>query len=139
MDGGTTTAGAHGLGIIAAIAAYHQCEDAEGDEALAYARSALPLAQTPGSAARAILSGSPWFRRSLASFLTEGGDGGEPMRRGDPAVFHGAAGDSPKPASAWEQAACAYGFALLAELPADAASRASSGGGSGGALALLLF
>ena len=58
------------------------------------------------------------------------------MRRGDPAVFHGAAGDSPKPASAWEQAACAYGFALLAELPADAASRASSGGGgSGGALA----
>ena len=53
MDGGTTTAGAHGLGIIAAIAAYHQCEDAEGDEALAYARSALPLplAQTPRSAA----------------------------------------------------------------------------------------
>ena len=52
MDGGTTTAGAHGLGIIAAIAAYHQCEDAEGDEALAYARSAHPLAQTPRSAAR---------------------------------------------------------------------------------------
>ena len=94
--------------------------------------SALARANAP---LRSDSDGLPWFRRSLASFLTEGGDGGEPMRRA--LGLPRAAGDSlagvglgqPQPR-----------LALLAELPADAASRASSGGGgSGGALALLPF